>query len=160
MQDGANTQTSQPSQDHSASLTQCCTVWWQWQYAIVQARHANQAGILTLLERSLILLLPTPPPPPPRGSLDDWCKWALEVDRQTDELQWDTFLHVLDRCLLNVAVVHPFLSYIRDIKCITEADRLTIVTEVTYTPWANHEKCYFYSTFYPLYYCTANSRVH
>lgn len=54
-------------------------------------------------------------------------------------------------------MVSPFLAYIRDIKCITEADRLTIVTEVTYAPWADHEKCNFYSAFYPIYYCIAVS---
>ena len=61
--------------------------------------------------------------------------------------EMNTFLHVLDHCLLNVDLIHPFLAYIRDIKFITEADRVTIVTEVTYASWSDHKKCYFYSGF-------------
>lgn len=74
--------------------------------------------------------------------------------------EMNTFLHVLGHCLLHVHVVHPALAYIRAIKCNTEADRLTIVIEVIYALWADHEKHYFSSAFHPIYYCIANSHGH
>lgn len=57
--------------------------------------------------------------PPPRGAQETGEK---ETGRQMNFSEINAFLHVLDQCLINMDVVHPFLAYIRDGKCVTEPE--------------------------------------
>lgn len=63
-----------------------------------------------------------PPSPSSKGSPGDW--WN-ETGRQMNSSEINAFLHILDHCLTNMDVVHPFLAYIRD-------------NEVCYRGWVTH----------------------
>lgn len=142
---GANTGTQQPSQAHWAPLTPRGDTGTLVCLPGVQIRQGCSAsGDIPPSPSSYSTF------PPPRGAQGTSEK---ETGRQLNFSEMNAFLHVLDHYLINMDVVHHSLAYSRHIKCVTGAEWLT------HAPWARHEKCYFYSSFHPTFYCTAFSNA-